>query len=445
MEPSPPVNRRRKRRLLVALTLLAAAYGGWYGFWRYHLKRFATVRPGVLYRVGQPSKLGLKHLAHWYGVRTIVSAQTFDTPLCKGLYDPGKPSGPRETEVAGQLGLNHVQWPMGAEANWPFPTPWQFEAFFQLMDDPTNYPVVLHCAGGKHRTGSLAALYRLEYDRWSIEKTLAEMYAFDFGGQQPTQELNLRTYVRRPQPSDDQWQHLSQTFLTGEETTDRLDYSGLIRLLNDRRAESSIENRLAAYFKDREPFAVCLAQRIVRTVDEPLALQATALAAGTLADPTAPADDWSMAAATVADLGSPAQQAKLQKLLGDEINEGPVTPRYQALVRGVTNRYTPNRRAWLKPILSDERLCAEPEAAGRRYCDVAMVRLAVIENIGFPWDKSDPKNLVFSWDLGVQAARAWFDQNRDAQQLVQLQPPTGQNEVTLDAVPLPKNIQRQAR
>ncbi len=444
-DPSPPVGHRRRRRLLWSAILLVVACGGWYGFWRYHLKRFAAVRPGVLYRVGQPSKLGLRYLAWRYGVKTIVSAQTFDIPLCQGLYDPFQPSGPRETEVARQLNLKHVQWPMGTEANWPFPTPWQFEAFFELMDDPENHPAAIHCAGGKHRTGSLSALFRLEYDRWPVEEVLREMYAFDFGGQQPTQEWNLRTYVRRPLPHDDVLEHLRSTLLSSGDSSASKDYAAFVRTLHKRRDEPALQNRLAAYFGDREPFAVCLAQRLVQRVDEPLAAPAAKLASAVLQDPAAAEDEWSMAAALVADFGDETHWKQLAKLLSEAINDAPVAPRYQALVRGITNRYTPNRRAWLKSILSDKRVCIEPEAAGRRYCDVAMVRLAVIENVGFPWDKSDPQRIVFSWDLGVEKALAWFDEHPEAAQYVPLQPPTGNNPVASEAVPLPKQIQRLPR
>lgn len=447
MDSTPPTRKIRRRRWLLVALLAAAVSGGWYGFWRYHLKRFAAVRPGVLYRVGQPSLLGLKYLARRYGVRTVVSAQTFDIPLCQGLYDPGKPSGPREAETVRQLGMNHVQWPMGTEENWPFPTPWQFEAFFALLDDPANYPVALHCAGGKHRTGSLAALFRLEYDRWPVERVLDEMYAFDFGGQQPTQELNLRTYVRRPLPNSEQLAAMRAALQSGDQSTSagRADYAALVRNLRAEHHEPDVQNRLAAYFADDGPFAVCLAQRLVELPDEPLAKPAAALAARLLADPAAAEESWSMAAAVIADFGTPEQQATLQKLLAEEIGADPPTPRYRALVRGVTNRYTPNRRAWLRMILDDQRPCVEPEAAPRRYCDVAMVRLAVIENQGFPWDKTDQSKIVFSWDLGVQKALHWLDERPDALRLAPLEPPTGENQVAAEAVPLPKKIQRLPR
>jgi protein tyrosine/serine phosphatase len=66
---------------------------------------------------------------------------------------------------------------MGAEAFWPWFSPEQFEAFFELMDDPTNFPVAVHCIGGRHRTGTFVALYRLEYQRWNVEDAQREMYA----------------------------------------------------------------------------------------------------------------------------------------------------------------------------------------------------------------------------------------------------------------------------
>ena len=59
---------------------------------------------------------------------------------------------------------------MGKEWCWPWFTPWQFDEFFKLLDDPANLPLAVHCMGGRHRTGTFSALYRLEYDGWPIER-----------------------------------------------------------------------------------------------------------------------------------------------------------------------------------------------------------------------------------------------------------------------------------
>lgn len=43
-------------------------------------------------------------------------------------------------------------------------------------------PVLIHCRHGQHRTGLIAALYRVVYQGWSKQQALAEMYGAGFGG-----------------------------------------------------------------------------------------------------------------------------------------------------------------------------------------------------------------------------------------------------------------------
>ena len=114
-------------------------------------------------------------------MKTVLSLQLFDPQLSRGLIDPGRPSGSRESDyVATATAAHLVQWPMGQESCWPWMTPWQFEEFFRMFDNPENFPVAVHCMGGRHRTGTISALFRLEYDRWPVERALAEMYSFKF-------------------------------------------------------------------------------------------------------------------------------------------------------------------------------------------------------------------------------------------------------------------------
>jgi hypothetical protein len=49
------------------------------------------------------------------------------------------------------------------------------------MDDPANRPVLVHCRAGLHRTGTLAALYRMEYEHWSLDQALQELLENGFG------------------------------------------------------------------------------------------------------------------------------------------------------------------------------------------------------------------------------------------------------------------------
>lgn len=50
----------------------------------------------------------------------------------------------------------------------------QAERFLQFVGDSRNWPVHVHCAEGKDRTGGLVALVRYAIDGWPIEKALEE-------------------------------------------------------------------------------------------------------------------------------------------------------------------------------------------------------------------------------------------------------------------------------
>lgn len=43
-------------------------------------------------------------------------------------------------------------------------------------------PVLFHCKHGQHRTGLIAAMYRMVYQGWSKDEALAELHGAGFGG-----------------------------------------------------------------------------------------------------------------------------------------------------------------------------------------------------------------------------------------------------------------------
>jgi protein tyrosine/serine phosphatase len=52
--------------------------------------------------------------------------------------------------------------------------------FLKLVNDPENWPVYVHCKGGRHRTGALTAVYRITRDGWTAEQAYDEMKRYDF-------------------------------------------------------------------------------------------------------------------------------------------------------------------------------------------------------------------------------------------------------------------------
>jgi protein tyrosine/serine phosphatase len=51
----------------------------------------------------------------------------------------------------------------------------QTASFLKLVNDAANWPVYVHCKGGRHRTGELTAIYRITNEGWTADQTYQEM------------------------------------------------------------------------------------------------------------------------------------------------------------------------------------------------------------------------------------------------------------------------------
>lgn len=396
----------RRALLPVVMLLVLAALGTWrYG--RHNFKRLREVRPGVLYRMGQPSEHGLRVLARDYGVKTVVCLRQ-DRPRLKSglLFDFGEDSGEDEATFAAELGIHYLHWPLGDEVCWPWPSPSTLEQFYRLMDDPANWPVLVHCCAGKHRAGTMSAIFRLEYDRWDAPRVLDELYSFGFGTPQTIQEHNLRTYLPRPRPEPQPWAGLLAFFHDALGGQPPADFETFLRQLRAGRDRPEVDAALREYVAGERPFAMGLAERMIESREDPLAPAACETAANCLAKRHAAPADWTAAAALVADFGSPEQKQRLLALLAEEPKTGVPTPRYRAVVAGVTNRYSDNRVFYLRSLLADLRARLEPAARQYRYADTAVARLTSIENVDFLGVHEAADRAA--WDRGIEAARQWF-------------------------------------
>jgi hypothetical protein len=416
-----------RRRVSLALVLTAASIGGYCWFWHAHLKRFYIVRPGVLYRTAQPTEFGMRWLVSQYGVKTVLSLQLYDVRLYHGFLDPGRPSGQRESIYVAAQGAVPAQWAMGEEQSWPWFSPWHFEQFFKLFDNPDNWPVAVHCQGGRHRTGTVSALFRLEYDRWPVERALEEMYSFKFGPPVRLQERNLRTYLPRARPSETEWGQLRRSWQARLGPQPLADYDDLVRRLRSRRGEPALERALLKYVRRDRPFALPLAQRLIDRFDDPLAVTASGRAAACLDETYADRANWSSAAAVIADFGALDQQQKLLARLGDGAIQRASPERFDALAAGAMNRYTPNRIAYLQPLLENESCHLTDGAREYRYCDTAVTRLSTMINQDLT--RVSQAAGREAWNFARQAAREWFAEHPCERRLTRLLPPTGESVV----------------
>lgn len=114
------------------------------------------------YRGAQPKEDEYGQLAS-LGVKTIIDLRN-------------DPKDYAETS-AKQAGLKYINLPMSDK---DYPATDAADRFLSLVNDKSNQPVFVHCAGGRHRTGAMIAVFRMKMQGWDVEQAYDEMKDYDF-------------------------------------------------------------------------------------------------------------------------------------------------------------------------------------------------------------------------------------------------------------------------
>ena len=114
------------------------------------------------YRGSQPKGEEYNQLAA-IGVKTIIDLRENPKDYAKGL-----------TEHAG---MKYVNLPLSDK---DYPPPDAASRFLSLVNDKENWPVYVHCAGGRHRTGAMTAVFRMTVQGWDATRAYEEMKDYDF-------------------------------------------------------------------------------------------------------------------------------------------------------------------------------------------------------------------------------------------------------------------------
>lgn len=114
------------------------------------------------YRGAQPRDEEYKQLAT-IGVKTVVD-------LRNDARDYARP-------LAEKAGLKYINLPMSDKG---YPAADAAEKFLSIVNDRANWPVYVHCAGGRHRTGAMTAVFRMNQQGWDADRAYGEMKDYDF-------------------------------------------------------------------------------------------------------------------------------------------------------------------------------------------------------------------------------------------------------------------------
>lgn len=127
-----------------------------------------------LYRSAQPTSEGMKNLQK-YGIKTVINLRGFHS----------------DKDEIGELKLKQFHIPINT---------WHIKdehavKFLEIVSNPENQPVLVHCQHGADRTGTMCAVYRIVVQGWSKKQALKELK--DGGYNYHSMWVNLIKWINR--------------------------------------------------------------------------------------------------------------------------------------------------------------------------------------------------------------------------------------------------------
>lgn len=155
------------RSALLAIGIFAVAV-----IWNASTARMSEV-PGIsianfaqvnehYYRGSQPTAEQFAQLKQ-FGIKTVIDLRQD--------YKKDEESSVRD------LGMQFFRIPLKTRVA---ATEEQTAYFLGIVNDPKNWPVYVHCKGGRHRTGAMTGIYRITHDGWTADQVWEEMKKYDF-------------------------------------------------------------------------------------------------------------------------------------------------------------------------------------------------------------------------------------------------------------------------
>ena len=158
--------RRKIIYTFIAILFIIIAYRVWFVFINY---RFDVVDEGKVYKSAliNPNKIDSFIVNNH--IKTVIDLLE---PKLSDKLNPGTLDDVLQEDLAIKkintkyhLNVTHANIPSAQ-----VPKAKQLKAFFKILDNSSNYPVLIHCYHGTGRTELYSALYNIEYKNMSNEE-----------------------------------------------------------------------------------------------------------------------------------------------------------------------------------------------------------------------------------------------------------------------------------
>jgi protein tyrosine/serine phosphatase len=186
-----------KKRIALVVLLVVLVFVGKYVYDVNINHNFETITEGKVYKSGVIPPDEIESYVKKHQIKSIVDLRFPGTAdLVNNPEIPQELIAEKEA-IAKIKGVNYFN--NGSDQ---VPKPENLKTFFKIMDNPDNYPVLIHCYHGVGRAEMYSAIYRIEYENWTNEqarkgvRTLVKYSSFDDG--KPKGEF-LKAYKSRKQ------------------------------------------------------------------------------------------------------------------------------------------------------------------------------------------------------------------------------------------------------
>jgi protein tyrosine/serine phosphatase len=127
-----------------------------------NVPKFLEVTPNI-FRSGRPDPQGVKDLIE-QGLKTDLDLENATSAV-----------EAEQKNIGNQI--KFISEPMSVLAK---PSDAEVDQDLAILNDPSNFPVLVHCEQGEDRSGLIVALYRVETQKWTPEAAYQEWVANGF-------------------------------------------------------------------------------------------------------------------------------------------------------------------------------------------------------------------------------------------------------------------------
>lgn len=156
---------RNKKIILLSIVAIVLFIVGKYVYDMHINHNFETISDGKVYKSGVIPPDEIAEYVGKYHIKSIVDLRFPGTQdLVNNPEIPAELTAEKNA-VAKIPGVNYFN--NGSDQ---VPKQENLDSFYKIMDNPANYPVLIHCYHGVGRAEMYSALYRIEYENFTNEQ-----------------------------------------------------------------------------------------------------------------------------------------------------------------------------------------------------------------------------------------------------------------------------------